>query len=72
MISYTPLWQTMKLKGITSYALTEKNNISKATLTRMRRNGHISTRTLNDLCSILDCSVQDVLVYIPNSNKIES
>lgn len=66
MISYTPLWETMKAKNITTYKLITKHNISKNTIHRLKHNCGISTTLLNDLCSILDCKVEDVLLYIPD------
>lgn len=64
MISYNPFWMTMKKKKITSYALVKKHKISNGTLTRMRKNLPMSTNTLDDLCNILDCDVQDVIQHI--------
>ena len=65
MISYRPLWKTMKEKNISTYALIKKYSFSKGTLDSLKHNRNISTSTLNDLCKILDCSVQDILEYIP-------
>lgn len=64
MITYEPFWKTMKRKEITSYALVAKHNISNGTLTRMRKNSPMSTNTLNDLCNILNCNVEDVIKHI--------
>lgn len=64
MITYEPFWETMKRKGMTSYALVSKHKISNSTLTRMRKNSPMSTNTLNDLCNVLNCSVQDVVKHI--------
>ncbi len=66
MISYEPLWKTMKSKNITTYKLITKHNISKNTIHRLKHNYGISTLLLNDLCSILDCKVEDILLYIPD------
>ncbi|MCL2509283.1 MAG: helix-turn-helix transcriptional regulator [Oscillospiraceae bacterium] len=66
MILYTPLKKTMKEKGITTYTLTQKHKISSNTLYRFRHNLPISTVTLNDLCAILQCRVEDILVYVPD------
>lgn len=63
MISYAPLWATMKAKKISSYALVKKHDINNATLTRMRSGGYVSTRTIDDLCNILDCGVQDIIQH---------
>ena len=63
MISYAPLYQTMKEKGITTYKLIQQHHISRSLLDRLKHNKPISTVTLNDLCAILDCRVEDILVY---------
>ena len=63
MISYDPLYKTMKEKGITTYTLINKYNISRDLIDRLKHNRPITTVTLNDLCTILDCKVEDVMVY---------
>lgn len=63
MISYEPFWETMKRKNITSYTLVNKHKVSNGTLTRMRKNNPMSTNTLDDLCNILDCEVQDIVIH---------
>ena len=67
MISYDPLWETMKKKGVTTYALIKKYSFSKGTLDSLKQNRNISTATLNDLCNILDCKVEDILRHIPDN-----
>ena len=66
MISYEPLYRTMKEKGITTYTLIQKYGISRSLLDRLKHNKPISTVTLNDLCTILDCPVEGILLYIPD------
>lgn len=68
MITYAPFWKTIKEKGESTYTLIEKHGISSATIDRLRKNKGISTAKINDLCRILDCSVSEVLEYIPNDN----
>lgn len=63
MISYEPLYRTMKEKNITTYKLVTKYNISRSLLDRLKHNRPISTVTLNDLCRIFNCRVEDILVY---------
>jgi len=65
MISYEPLWDTMKKKGITQYALINKYQFSKGTLDSLKKNKAIKTTTLDTLCTILSCNVEDVLCYVP-------
>lgn len=71
MISYAPLWRTMKQKGISTYVLIRKYSFSRGTLDSLKQNRYISTATLNDLCKILSCRVEDVLEYLPDEPKIE-
>jgi len=63
LISYEPLYKTMKEKGITTYKLINEFGVSRSLLDRLKHNKPISTVTLNDLCSFLDCRVEDILVY---------
>lgn len=69
VISYAPLWQTMKRKGITTYALIKNYSFSRGTLDSLKQNRNVSTATLNDLCAILSCRIEDVLVYIPDETQ---
>ena len=64
MISYEPLYKTLKEKGISTYKLINEYGVSRSLLDRLRHNRPISTVTLNDLCQILRCKVEDILVFI--------
>ncbi len=64
MISYEPFWKTLKEKGVTTYALITKYNISSATIDRMKKGNGISTMKINDFCKILNCRIEDIVVYI--------
>ena len=64
MISYEPLYKTLKEKGVSTYKLINEYGISRSLLDRLKHNRPISTVTLNDLCNILHCKVEDVLVFI--------
>lgn len=64
MISYEPLYRTLKEKNISTYKLINEYGISRSLLDRLKHNRPISTVTLNDLCSILGCRVEDVIVFI--------
>ena len=63
MISYAPLFKTMKEKKITSYRL-EKMGFSRATYYSIQRGNSISTNTINQLCTLLKCNVIDIIEYI--------
>ncbi|MBQ8858422.1 MAG: helix-turn-helix transcriptional regulator, partial [Clostridia bacterium] len=62
MISYEPLYKTMKEKGISTYKLINQFGISRSLLDRLKHNKPISTVTLNDLCTYLSCRVEDILL----------
>ena len=64
MISYAPLYETLKKKNISTYKLIKEYSISRGLLDRLRHNKPISTVTLNDLCTIIDCKVEDILVFV--------
>lgn len=69
MISYAPLWKTIKQKGANTYTLRNKKNsrkISGSTLLRLQNNESVSTNTLNTLCNILKCDLSDIVEYIPD------
>ena len=69
MISYEPFYQTLKKKNISTYKLINTYGISRSLLDRLKHNKPISTVTINDLCTFLDCGVEDILIYIKeNSN----
>lgn len=67
MISYKRLWTTMKDKGISQYALIKKYGVSPAQITRLKREESVSTHTIDMFCRILDCKVEDVMEYIPET-----
>ncbi len=67
MISFEPLWKTMKKKGISQYKLIKEYKISTGQLDRLRKNGNVSTYTLDQLCRILDCELEDVAAYHPDT-----
>ena len=63
LITYDPLWKTMKEKGISQYKLIKQYGFSTGQLSRLRANQHVSTHTLDRLCSILDCEIADIIQY---------
>jgi len=69
MISYEPFYKTLKEKNISTYKLINEYGISRSLLDRLKHNRPISTVTLNDLCNILRCKVEDVLVFTEDGNE---
>ncbi len=70
MINYSPFWITLKEKHISQYQLINYWNISSNTLRRMKRNEPISTTTLNELCLILSCPVDNILSFEPTPEEL--
>lgn len=64
MIVFDRLWTTMKERGISQYKLIQEYKVSSGQLDRLRKNGNVSTYTLNQLCQILNCRLEDVAEYI--------
>ena len=54
----------MKIRGISQYKLLKDYHFSAGQLNRLRRNCNVNTYTLNQLCQILDCKIEDVAVYL--------
>ena len=67
MISYAPLYKTLKEKDISTYKLINTYGISRSLLDRLKHDKPITTVTLNDLCTILECRIEDILEYVPES-----
>ena len=63
VISYEPFYETLFKKNITEYNLIYKQGFSANTLYRMKKGKPISTKTLDALCEVLDCSVEDIIYY---------
>lgn len=72
MISYCRLWETMRSKGITQYALINDYHVSPGQITRLKRNESVSTHTIDMFCRILDCRVEQIMEYIPTNMSDEN
>lgn len=66
MIRFDRLWETMKRNGITTYQLREQCGIDSKTVRRLKANDNIETKTLNKLCTVLNCKLEDIAEYIPD------
>ena len=66
MISYEPFYLTLKEKGVSTYKLIQQYGVSRSLLDRLKHNKPISTVTIDDLCKILSCSVEEILKFIPD------
>lgn len=68
MISYKPFWNTLDASEETTYSLIYKHHISSATIDKLRKNKPMNTTTINDLCRILNCKIENIAEYIPSSD----
>lgn len=66
MISYEPFYNTIKEKGISTYKLINQYGLSRSLLDRLKHNKPLTIVTIDDLCKILDCKVEDILTYKPD------
>ncbi|OUP49259.1 helix-turn-helix domain-containing protein [Lachnoclostridium sp. An181] len=66
MIDYSPFWQTLKTSKESTYTLINTYHISSSTIDKLRKNKPLNTTTINDLCRILHCDVQNICRYIPS------
>ena len=64
MIKYDRLWKLLEEKGISTYQLREKCGIDSKTIRRLKANDNMETKTLNKLCAILECNIQDIAEYV--------
>lgn len=67
MIVYDRLWKTMKEKGVSQYSLIKNYHINEAQLYHLRKNMVVKTITLDRLCEILECEIEDICQYVKDS-----
>ena len=70
MIKFDKLFKTMKDKGISTYVLREKCGIDSKTIRRLKANENIETKTLDKLCSVLDCKIEDIAEFVKDQIKL--
>lgn len=68
MISYEPFWQTLRSSGESTYTLIKNHRISGSTIDKLRKNKPVNTTTVNDLCRILNCRVEQIMEYVPSED----
>ena len=66
MISYKPFWKTLEASPESTYTLIKNHRISSSTISKLRNNKPLNTTTINDLCRILNCRVEQIMEYIPS------
>ncbi|MBD9245568.1 MAG: XRE family transcriptional regulator [Coriobacteriaceae bacterium] len=69
MITYDRLWQTMKQQGVSQYDLYTHYNVNRSQLNRLRHNENVEINTIDKLCNILQCRVEDIMEHFPDDNR---
>ncbi len=69
MIKYDKLWQTIKARGLSEYKLYTYYNVNRSLLNRLRHNKNVEVNTIDRLCNILGCKVEDIMEHVPDDNK---
>lgn len=64
MIKFDRLWETMEKKNVSTYYLREKSGIDSKTIRRLKANENIETKTLDKLCSALECRLEDIAEFV--------
>lgn len=72
MITFDPLWATLKEKNISKYKLINTYGLSRGTLNSLMHNQNVTMNTLNWLCEILQCDITQIIRYTPDEETIES
>lgn len=71
MIDYTPLWNTMKAKNVSTYSLIRDYGFSKGTLDSLKQNRNVTLNTIETLCKILQVPIQEVVAIIYDDTDSE-
>ena len=66
-VSYKKLWKLLIDKDIKKKDLSAMAGVSPATITKMGKNGHVTTEVLIKICTALDCRIDDIIDIIPDS-----
>lgn len=65
-VSYKKLWKLLIDRDIKKKDLSTKSGVSPATLTKMGKNGHVTTEVLVKICTALDCQMEDIVEIVPD------
>lgn len=68
VIKYDRLWKTMKERGVSQYDLYTHYDVNRSQLNRLRHNQNVQMNTIDKLCNILHCRVEDIAEHFPDEN----
>lgn len=66
MIIYKDIIEKLNKAGYTLYRIRMENILSQSVLSRIRKNQPLSTETLDKICSLLNCNIEDIVEYKPS------
>lgn len=66
MIDYSPFWVSLRASEESTYTLIKNHRMSSSTIDKLRKNKPLNTTTINDLCRILNCGVENIMRYVPS------
>lgn len=69
MITYENFWKTLKDRNISQYKLSVHYGVSNSQISRIKKGEHITTATLEKLCQILECRVEDIITFVPETSS---
>lgn len=69
MISIEPFWKLMKKKGISTYVMENQFGLNPCEISRLRNNHNFTLSSLNRLCTLFECDITDIIVYIPDDKE---
>ena len=67
--SYKKLWKLLIDKDLKKKDLAKIANISNYTVTKLSRGDNVTTDVLGRICEALDCSIEDIMEFIPDPEK---
>lgn len=70
MIIFDKLWDVLQERGMSTYRLREKCGLDSKTIRRLKANDNTETKTLNKLCKVLSCKLEDIATYVDDEGKI--
>ena len=68
-VSYKKLFHILIDKGMTNAELMEKGGFSANIITRLKRDNYVALDSIERICYVLDCGVDDILEFIPDKKK---
>ena len=63
-VSYKKLFHLMIERDMTNAQLQQEVGFSANIITRLKRNGYVSLETVENICRVMNCGVDDILDFI--------